>query len=216
VPIYTNPFGNLESVVQVLGGLQVGGWAIDPETSAPIQVHVYVDGGGTNLGTASSSRPDVGAYFAYAYYGNAHGFTGFVGATPGFHWVCAYGINLGAGVNSPIGCRGVVVNAAPFGNLEVAAPSSGAIHVGGWAIDPDTAAPIQVHVYVDGGGTNLGPASGARSDVGSYFSYAGYGANHGFDTALPATKGNHQVCVYAINVALGWNTALGCRSVNVP
>ena len=216
VPVYTNPFGNFESAVQVLGGLQVAGWAIDPETSAPIQVHVYVDSGGTNLGTASNSRPDVGSYFAYAGYGDAHGFSGFVGAAPGFHWVCAYGINVGAGATRRSDVAEWSSAPSPFGNLEVAAPATGGIHVAGWAIDPDTAASIQVHVYVDGGGTNLGPASGTRSDVGSYFSYAGYGANHGFDTVLAEPHGSHQVCVYAINVASGWNTTLSCRTVNVP
>ena len=217
VPVYTNPFGQFDSVAQVLGGVHVAGWAIDPETSAPIQVHVYVDSGGTNLGLASNPRPDVGSYFSYAGYGDAHGFSGFVGAAPGFHWVCAYGINVGAGANAPLGCRGVVVNASPFGNLEVAAPATGGIHVAGWAIDPE-------HGGFDPGARVRGrwwhePRSGLRHTLGCGLVLQLCGLR-GETTALTPSSWNHteghQVCVYAINVASGWNTTLSCRTVNVP
>jgi hypothetical protein len=215
VLVNPNPFGQLDQVVQVLGGLRVSGWAIDPETAAPIQVHIYVDAGGTNLGYADDSRPDVGSHFGYARYGNLHGFNGVVGAGPGPHWVCAYAINTLYGANSLIGCRSVIVNPNPFGSLDDADATRGGVHVSGWDIDPDTSSPIQVHVYIDGGGTNLGPAANVRKDVGSVFAFAGYGANHGFDATIPAGSGRHQVCAYAINVAMGANTSLGCKTVTV-
>ena len=53
------------------------GWAFDPDTSASIPVHVYVDGSGYVL-TASGDRPDVGSFFPG--YGNAHGYIGVVPA----------------------------------------------------------------------------------------------------------------------------------------
>jgi hypothetical protein len=210
-----SPFGQFDSAQQVVGGIRVSGWALDPETAWPVEVHIYVDNGGTNLSYAWNTRPDVGAYFSYAGYGANHGFDGVVGAGPGAHWVCAYAINVGAGSNTSLGCRTVIVNPNPLGSFDVAAPSGAGIRVAGWALDPDTSSPIQVHVYIDGAGTNLGPAANARPDVGSYFSYAGYGSSHGFDSVVPTTPGTHQVCAYAINVGMGANTPLGCKTVSV-
>jgi hypothetical protein len=216
VGVYTNPFGQFDSAQQVAGGVRVAGWAIDPESGAPIQVHIYLDGGGTNLGAASKSRADVGSYFSYQGYGANHGFDSVVGAGPGWHSVCAYAISSGYGNNSLLGCRQVLVNPTPFGNFDIATPGGIGIRVRGWALDPDTSSPIQVHIYVDQGGTNLGPAAGSRPDVGSYFAYEGYGSNHGFDAVVPAAHGTHQVCAYAINVVWGANSSLGCKTVNVP
>ncbi len=101
---------------------------------------------------------------------------------------------------------------SPFGNLEGVDARAGAISVGGWAIDPDTASPIAVHVYVDGAGTAL-TADSSRNDVGS--SYPVYGSNHGFGGVLPADPGSHTVCAYGINVGRGANVQLGCRTVVV-
>ena len=125
------------------------GWAIDPDTSAPIAVHAYVDAKGTAL-TADGSRPDVAA--AFPGYGPAHGYSATLPASPGAHQVCVYGINSGPGGNTLLGCRTVVVpGGSPVGSLDVArlVPGVG-VTVGGWALDPDTASSIAVHVYVDG------------------------------------------------------------------
>lgn len=53
------PFGYVDSVSSVHGGVMVRGWAIDPDTRDAIQVHVY--SGGVNRGAtwANESRPDV-------------------------------------------------------------------------------------------------------------------------------------------------------------
>ena len=40
----SNPFGNLDGTARAPGTLTVSGWAIDPDTNAPLTVHVYVDG----------------------------------------------------------------------------------------------------------------------------------------------------------------------------
>ena len=55
------------------------------------------------------------------------------------------------GQDQLLGCR-TVRNAGPFGNVEAAVGGSGTLRVVGWAIDPDTTGPINVHVYVDGVG----------------------------------------------------------------
>jgi hypothetical protein len=187
-----SPIGNFESLRHLPGGARVTGWTIDPDTASPIQVHVYVDSAGTNTGNASTQRSDIGR--AFPDYGAAHGFDTVVGAGPGWHNVCAYGINVGGGTNTLLGCRAVLVNPNPFGQLDQVVQVLGGLRVSGWAIDPETAAPIQVHVYVDGGGTNLGYADDSRPDVGSYFGYARYGDLHGFNGVVGAGPGPHWVC----------------------
>jgi hypothetical protein len=84
----------------------VSGWTLDPDTTASIPVHIYVDAAGTAF-TANRDRPDVGA--VYPALGAAHGFSETVAATPGSHQVCAYGINTGPGGPALLGCRTVTV-----------------------------------------------------------------------------------------------------------
>jgi len=207
-----DPIGSLDTVAeQSPTALIVGGWALDPDTTAPISVHVYIDGVLASGFTANGSRPDVGAAFGD---GDLHGFTQVYPVASGTHTVCVYAINVPAGPNPAIGCRTVsVVNRNPMGSLDTAtAASPNAILVGGWALDPDTTAPIDVHTYVDGRLAGAVRADGSRPDVAAAF---GDGAQHGFTQVYPATTGTHQVCVYAINVPSGANPAIGCRSVTV-
>ncbi|HEX7104728.1 MAG TPA: glycosyl hydrolase family 18 protein, partial [Acidothermaceae bacterium] len=67
-----NPFGNVENSFLWPGGVRVTGWAIDPNTTAGINVDIYVDGKFAARTSAANDRPDVGnLYFAY---GTTHGF----------------------------------------------------------------------------------------------------------------------------------------------
>jgi len=105
-----------------------------------------------------------------------------------------------------------VPTGSPFGSLDVVTGNTGSVRVQGWAIDPDTVSPVQVHVYVDG--ASLATTAGVvRPDVGAAF--PAYGDGHGYDVTLGAAPGAHRVCAYAINVGAGANTALGCRNVSV-
>jgi hypothetical protein len=103
----------------------------------------------------------------------------------------------------------------PFGSLDDAAATPTGVHVAGWAIDPDTTAPINVRVSVDGAPVAVAGANGARPDVGAQ--YPGYGSAHGYALDVRAAPGTHSVCAYAVNVAAGGrDTQLGCRTVIVP
>ncbi|MCD9623881.1 hypothetical protein [Rhabdothermincola salaria] len=204
------PFGALDVVRAGPGKIAVAGWLLDPDSSDPVDVHVYVDGVGHVL-RADRRRSDVAA--AYPGYGSARGFSAELPASSGLRTVCAYGINLGPGSNSLIGCRSVLVGGSPFGSLDVARGGSGTIRLQGWAIDPDTAGPIDVHVYVDGVGAGVATASKNRSDVGA--AHPLYGPSHGFDVTVGASRGSRTVCVYLINRGRGDNVLLACRSVRV-
>jgi hypothetical protein len=213
------PIGALDSAtVGSDGAIAVKGWAIDPDVVDPIRVDVYVDAVGKAL-TANTSRTDIAA--AHPPYGDKHGFDDTFSASPGVHQVCAYGIDVRPGGNVLLGCKSVTVPGSaplpdlgrpPFGNVEAIDPVTGGVSVAGWALDPDTASPIHVDVYVDSSGVRY-TADGSRSDVAA--AYPAYGAGHGFSQTIAASAGAHRVCAYAINNGAGGNVLLGCKSVTV-
>lgn len=206
----TSPVGNVEQVSTSPSGLRVRGWALDFDTMNSIDVHVYVDGQGYAT-KAALSRPDVAQVYGRS--SNAYGYSIDVPAGPGSHFVCVYGINVGPGGNSTLGCGTYVVPSGnPFGNLETPYVSGTSVTLTGWAIDPDAAKPINVDVYVSGAGIRL-LANAARPDVGSY--YPDYGANHGYSTTMSLPVGTYQACAYGINVGAGVNTLLACQNFSV-
>jgi len=212
VEVSHGPIGNIDVLRRVPAGLQVQGWALDPDATESIEVHVYAAGGGTNLGLAQISRPDVAV--AYPGYGSAHGFDAVIPfAGSGRVELCAYGINVGSGANARIGCRSLILMSNPFGALDVVERTTGGLHLAGWAIDPDTADAVEVLVYVDGVVTNLGPANLTRPDVA--VAHPGYGPAHGFERTLTSVpSGTLDVCVYLINAGAGSDVLLGCRRVS--
>ena len=213
------PIGNVELVRGGAGTVEVSGWALDPDTAASIQVHAYVDGAGVAF-TADRDRPDVGRL--YPRNGSAHGFANTLTAPPGQRRVCLYAINTGLGGHTLLSCSTVTVSdpavgpdlgRVPIGNVEVVRAVPGGVEVGGWALDPDTSQPIQVHVYVDAVGTAY-TADAPRPDVGA--AYPATGPNHGFGATVPAAVGPHRVCVYGINTGPGGHVQLRCADVVVP
>ncbi|MBC7594086.1 MAG: hypothetical protein H7288_09135 [Kineosporiaceae bacterium] len=94
------------------------------------------------------------------------------------------------------------------GSLDRAAGVAGGIQITGWAVDPFNKTPAYVWVDVDGAG---GPilANAPLSWIEGL--YPGYGQNHGFDRVVPASPGNHRVCVSQTN-----GTQIGCANVQVP
>ena len=100
---------------------------------------------------------------------------------------------------------------APFGHLDAARRLPNALHVTGWAADPDTAAPVAADVYIDGVGAAVITAGLERPDVGR--AYPSLGNRHGFDVTVRIAPALHTVCVYAINVGPGGNQVIGCALV---
>jgi hypothetical protein len=202
-----SPFGSVDLVRAGPGTVRVAGWVLDPDSSGPVNVHVYIDSVVNGI-TANLSRGDIGSI--YPGYGPVHGFDAVLPAPAGWHQVCIYGIDVGPGDNRLLGCRNVLVGGDPFGVVDSVSVSGGNLTVAGWAIDPDTADPIDVHVYVDATVRGL-TASASRPDVAAAF--PGYGPNHGFLSTFPISPGTHQVCIYAIDRGLGENRLISCRTV---
>ena len=208
-----DPYGQIDSTGNIPGAVTARGWAIDPNTASPILVQAYIDGHINALAWANKPRPDVGA--AYPKAGPNHGYTLTLQTTPGPHTVCLYAINTGPGTSVGLGCRSVtVVNGDPFGYLDAVTTSAGKVIARGWAIDPNTSAPIMVQMNVDGVSHALIWANMARPDVGA--AYPAAGPDHGYTLTMPTTAGPHTVCLYAINTGPGTNRGLGCRATTVP
>lgn len=101
------PIGVLDAVTSTSPGvISVRGWAFDPDTTASINVHVYVDGTIVLALTANISRPDVGSAYGV---GDNHGFSGAFAAGNGAHQVCVYAIDSWQGANPRLGCPSVTV-----------------------------------------------------------------------------------------------------------
>ncbi len=211
-----NPFGSIDAVTTGPSKVTAAGWAIDPDTSSPIMVQMYVDGLANAVTWADQPRSDVGVAFPAA--GPNHGYSLTMASTPGRHTVCLYAINAGPGFSRQLGCRVVtVLSSDPFGSIDAVTTGFNAgsrwVTASGWAIDPDTSSPILVQMYIDSRANTVTWAGQPRPDVGAVFPAAG--PNHGYSLTMATTPGSHTVCLYAINTGPGTSRPLGCRAVNV-
>lgn len=203
-----SPVGSVSDVWGTPNGVNLWGWALDPDTTGPIDIHVRVDSDWTVL-TADAPNAGIGA--AFPAFGPNHGFGGVIPVAPGSHSVCIWGINQGIGANLNLGCRTIVVpSSSPVGVLNDVWGTPSAINMWGWALDPNTIEPISVHVRIDGQWTVV-KADAPNAGVAS--AYPDFGPNHGFSAVIPTTSGRHEVCTWAINVGAGTNLGFGCRII---
>ena len=165
---YPPIIGNLDGIsIYAPSQISLFGWAFDTDTSDPVDVSIYLDGNFFHTVSADDIRFDVYAW--YLRFGANHGYSAQIdNVSPGLHTVCTYGINTGAGdTNSLLGCKVIDVPVDPFGDLNslsLTGPSQ--IDVGGWTIYPDTSAPIEVHLYVNGRWGGAFTSDATRSAVG--------------------------------------------------
>ncbi|MPY94230.1 MAG: L,D-transpeptidase family protein [Acidimicrobiia bacterium] len=206
-----NPVGALESAGPMPGEVRLTGWAVDANSSAPLDLHVYADGNFIGYGKADEHRPDVAASYPSA--GPAHGFDVTLGLGPGRHVVCAFAINTGPGdTNTQLGCM-VVANDTPFGWLDAATRVAEGVHLQGWSLDP-VALGSESPVYVAIGWGWSGIVA-ANSPKGLDAAYPGAGPGHGFDVVLPlpAREGPVPVCVYGTRAGHSLST-IACTEVD--
>jgi hypothetical protein len=101
----------------------------------------------------------------------------------------------------------------PFGQLLLSNVDRRTYGLVGYAIDPDTDAPIQVLIDVQGVGWSLVTAD-YRLD-GLPGMHPGYGPNHGFVFRTNVPPGTRNVCAYALGANGGAGNAIGCRRITV-
>lgn len=96
------------------------------------------------------------------------------------------------------------------GSFDTAGGVQGGIEVTGWSLDPFTDVTVASFIWINVDGSG-GPAIANQPLNWIDGLYPGAGPNHGFDLTVPASPGNHTVCVHGTNSAL-----LGCKQVTVP
>ncbi len=194
------PTGAVDAVARAPGGLAVAGWGRDADSPDPVAIDVLVDGW-----PAAATRTGGGA---------SPGFSTVISVAAGAHRVCVVATD-DVGMSRPeLGCADVTVVEEPFGAIDAMTMTPGAIELVGWAIDPDTAEPVAVDVYVDRVHAASLAADVPRVDVGQ--ANPGYGDAHGWQATVPTAPGPHEVCVYAADTDELPSRSLGCHIVSVP
>lgn len=110
VTLNFDPYGVYGSLTRVANSnsIHVVGWAIDPDTTKPINVQVVIDGKVAVTAPADVKRPDVARKHPGT--GQAHGYSITVPTTAGEHTVCVNAVNTlgGSKPTVALGCRMVI------------------------------------------------------------------------------------------------------------
>ena len=184
------PNGALSALVIGPDSVSASGFATDPDTSAAVDITVFVDG---QERASASAQPNFGVDLAMP--------------ADGPHRVCVVAIDDLGQSRPQLGCQDFTISSVPFGALEAATPT-----VTGWAIAPATSGSIAVDIYVDGTYVSSGPADVERADIAAL--WPAYGSAHGFSIAVPVmAPGPHSICAYAIADDNQPAPELGCITV---
>ena len=211
VTAVNNPVGSLTAVSRVPGAISVTGWALDPNTTAPSAVRITVDKAAPALASADQTTT---LPTGYSYYGSRHGFAAALPAPgPGTHTVCVTAVNVGPGVDTPLGCRTVAVTVNPVAQLNsLTRVDATHISVSGWALDPDTAAPATLTVTATGvlSASMTAGRAPTTSDTAIPVTWAAWGTSRYFTGTYPIPTGEQTVCITAVNVGQGADQQLSC------
>lgn len=203
VTLGNSEHGSVDTVTATPEGARVTGWAVNLASADPSGVIVTVNGSRTRV-LADRPLSWFDGYLPGA--GPRHGFEAVVPLPrSGSYEFCIVGEKTGVRLS----CRTESVLVGEGASFDSATGVTGGIRITGWAARFGNPDPSYIWVNVDGSG-GLHRAALPLSWFDRYS--PGSGANHGFDTTLPASPGRHEVCVFAALTA----TPAGCRSVVVP
>lgn len=216
-----SPVGAIEAVIPGFKSATVAGYAFDPETSSPIDVHFYIGGlygVGRWGGSQVADKPNPTVLSRYPSYGERHGFEKVFGQLNQPTTVCVYGINVGQGDSQLLGCPVVApTSGLPIGNFESLKLENGKAVARGWLLDPDDVGAVSIHAYA-GGDYTVGRWAGqfetgvSRLDV--WRTYPEYGKQNGFEIQFEVPVGTTDFCLYSIDREGKGNSFMGCRSVS--
>lgn len=188
-----SPVGAITALTQTPNGLQVGGWATDPDTTDPVTVSVYDNG--TLLGTTVANRSGTVK--------NGHQFSAAYPADQGKHTICLRGANIDFGQDRKLVCQTITLNYNPTATITALTQTMTGIGVVGTAVDPDGSTPVVVKLTLDGAA-----AGTATANLGAQ--------QQSFKATLPTADGQHTVCAVAVNQNKGTgNSAKVCQSVTL-
>jgi hypothetical protein len=197
---YATEANNLGTVSPFAGGFFVQGMSRDANLVPNGPVTLELDGA---------------AFGSFPTDGSGRFVAGKVGVGGGNHQLCMVYRRRTDGVDVRSDCRNVgVPGSSPGGFLDLVQQNGGDVYMAGWAYDPETTSPIEVHITYDGIRSYRANNGLHRPDVAAAL-LPGYGANYGYDFATNIPAGNHTLCAVGINVGGGSNTYLGCRNLVV-
>ncbi|MDT4912541.1 MAG: hypothetical protein QOC66_1669 [Pseudonocardiales bacterium] len=201
-----SPVGVAEHMYSRPGGVRLIGWAVDPNTSAPISVDVTVDGLKIGSEIADDARSDVAQKYPSA--GPNHGFDTLMPISEGTHTICVTARNVGAGANTKLRCSTYLFDYGPLGTTEHIRAQSGHVVISGWTFDADQpTAPVTVSIVVDQTITRV-VASAPRPDIAT--TYPSAGPNHGYAKTLALSQGKHTICVRGTSIGFGADNTFRC------
>lgn len=211
VAVNHDPYGWV-SFTSTRSGIAFKGYALDPsDFNAPVTAMFTVNGAVASYSVANQYSPELYAYGV----GAPSGLSGTIGtsATSGTVNVCMFVFNVGPGSHQLAQCTNVRITAFnPAGGVSAKFETNGNISVSAYAYDLDSPSSSLGIWIVDNG--KLKVARMADDPNPSLVPY-GIGGNHGANLSYFAAPGNHDICIYAINVGAGENEWLGCSSVKV-
>ena len=216
--------GAFESATAGVRSVALKGWAVDPDTFAPVKYKIHVDGVGAAAGSASAARSDVAQ--SYPKWGSAHGLTAtLTDVEPGRHTVTVWWQDLPSGNYVSAGSKTVTVAAPPStgttgktgavtGAFEKATAGPNTVALTGWAIDPDRYDPVKYKIHLDGVGATAGSANAVRTDIGA--AKPGWGNDVGLAVTLQGVSaGSHTVTVWYQDLPGGNYVSFGTQRVTV-
>lgn len=205
-----DPDGQIKDLWTTPGKISAWGWAADPETSEPIDLHVRVDG--TQWHVIHADSPYQAMPSLMPGVGLNHGFGMVLSVAPGPHEICIWAKNFGEGNDKRLTCQNVTVpSGSPSGEIKDLWGVPGGFRMWGWAADPETSGPVDLHVRVDGTQWHVVRADAPYSAMPQLL--PGVGINHGFGAWLAAAPGNHEICTWIKNIGTGSDRFLGCKVV---
>ena len=134
-----HPFGAVDHLRQRIDGIELAGWAIDPDTTASLKIRITDNGQPVDV-IANGRRDDLAGFGK----GVHHGFSRYWKTSPGNHRVCVTAFNVGPGKNTTLQCKSVHVAEVSHVNLgvsgdvyallEVVEPTSKGWHFRGFVV----------------------------------------------------------------------------------
>jgi hypothetical protein len=212
----TAPVGTPEGEISVTGsysGIQLNGWAIDPDAVTSNVVIAVQIGSVWRQVTANSSGTDLSANYPGA--GSNHAVNATIPFESGTQVVCLYLVNAGgAGSMGSAGCKTVNIPVAPSPvvSIDTVSANSGRIQVSGWAVNPDNPT-VGVNLAINIGSRWI-QATGGQANSIAASQVSGAGPNQGFTAQFDAPPGQQTFCVWA-NKTNGSAVMVGCRTVLV-
>lgn len=186
---------------------------IEDRAAGTVTSRTYAAGRAHVTGTvASGSRVRLSAGSVVADVPVSGGrFSGSLPLPAGSHVVCASSLDPAPGYRPALGCGPLDAPGAPVGHLDDLRGSVASIRVTGWALDPQTAGPVQVQIRRNGALVATVRADRHRDDLGGAAHH--YGTAHGFDAGITPEPGRNLVCVRIVGVGAGGDGEAGCAEI---